>query len=318
MKKVLSIIIVICCLFSLVAVLSACQDTEWNNGNLKIVTTIFPEYDWTLNVLGEHEDSVNIKNLLNSGSDMHSYQASVKDVTYIATCDLLIYVGGESDDWVEKALKQSKNDNMIVVKLLDVIDSVLDEAEGIEGEDDEEDGAIDEHVWLSLKRAGIAVNAIADAFKKLDVANADDYAANAANYCAQLNELDREYQQAMANAANKTLIVADRFPFLYLFDDYGLSYYAAFPGCSATLDPSMSTIYALVDKVNQVGAKALIITETDDGKIATKIRELSDSKDQKILTLNSLQSISSKDRTKEINYLSIMQSNLNVLREAVA
>ena len=317
MKKILSIIIVICCVLSLVAVLSACQDSEWNNGNLKVITTIFPEYDWTLNVLGEHSDEVNIKNLLNSGSDMHSYQASVKDVTYIATCDLLIYVGGESDDWVEKALKQSKNENMIVVKLLDVIDSVLDEAEGIEGED-EEKGGVDEHVWLSLKRAQIAVNAIADALKKLDTDNADDYVANAASYCAKLNELDAEYQQATANAANKTLIVADRFPFLYLFDDYGLSYYAVFPGCSATLDPSMSTIYALVDKVNEVGAKALIITETDDGKIANKIKELSDGKDQKILTLNSLQSISSKELTNEINYLSIMQSNLKVLREAVA
>ena len=317
--KILSIVLIVCCVFSLVGVLSACQDSDWNNGNLKVVTTIFPEYDWTLNILGEHSKDVNIKNLLNSGSDMHSYQASVADITYVATCDLLVYVGGESDEWVEKALKQAKNKNMIVVKLLDVIDSVLDEAEGIEGEGDhEEEGAIDEHVWMSLKRAKIAVNAIADALKRIDADNAEAYAQNAASYCGELDKLDAEYQQAVSTAANSTLVVADRFPFLYLFDDYGLSYYAAFSGCSATTDPSMSTIYALVEKVNELDAKVLIITETDDGKIASKIRELSNGKNQEILTLNSMQSIGAKDRTNEVNYLAIMQRNLEVLRKAVA
>lgn len=319
MKKILSIIVIVCCVFSLVAVLSACGDDNWENGNLKIVTTIFPEYDWTLNVLGNRAKNVNVQNLLNSGSDMHSYDGSVKDIRYISTCDLLVYVGGESDEWVEKALKQAKNENMVVIKLLDVIDTVLDEADGIEGEEDHDHGeqSLDEHVWMSLKRAKIAVNAIADALKQLDSDNADDYTLNAHNYCHKLDVLDAEYQQTVFDTTTKTLVVADRFPFLYLFDDYGLSYYAAFSGCSATSDPSMSTIYALVEKVNELGAKVLIITETDDGKIANKVKELSQSKDQKILKLNSMQSVGANDRSSDVNYLSIMQANLDVLREAL-
>ena len=321
MKKFLTFMLIVCILLSAVAVLSACDGDDWNNGNFKVVTSITPVYDWTTNVLGEHSSGFNMKNMLNNGSDMHSYQASVSDISKIVTCDLLIYVGGESDDWVEKALKQSKNDDMIVIKLLDVIDDVLDEAGGIEGEDHDDhddDGAVDEHIWMSLKRAKIAVNAIADALKKLDETNASDYTQNAQDYCDKLDALDLQYQQAVSTAVNKTLVVADRFPFVYLFDDYGLDYYAAFSGCSATTDPSMSTIYALVAKVNELNAKVLIVTESDDGKVANKIKELSDSKDQQILTLNSMQSIAAKNITNEVNYLTIMQRNLEVLRVAIS
>ena len=318
MKKLLSIIVIICCIFSLIGVLSACDGNDWENGNLKVVTSITPVYDWTMNVLGERANSVNMKNMLNNGSDMHSYQASVSDISKIVTCDLLIYVGGESDEWIEKALKQSKKDDIIVIKLLDVIDDVLDEAEGIEDEDHDHEGAVDEHIWMSLKRAKIAVNAISDALEKLDADNANEYATNAASYCNKLDELDGKYQQAVSTAAHKTLIVADRFPFAYLFDDYGLGYYAAFPGCSATTDPSMSTIYALVDRVNALQAKVLIITESGDEKIANKIKELSNSKDQEILSLDSMQSIAAKSITSEVNYLSIMQRNLDVLRVAIS
>ena len=324
MKKFLAILIIICCLFALVGVLSACSESNWNNGNLKIVTTIFPEYDWTLNILGEHSQEVNIINLLNSGVDMHSYQATVADISYIATCDLLIYVGGESDIWVEDALKQAKNKNMVVVKLLDVVrDSVLDEddKDGMQGEEDhdhDDETEHDEHVWLSLKRAQTIVNAIADALKKLDLDNADDYAANAESYCKQLDKLDGEYQQALSTAANKTLIVADRFPFLYLFNDYGLDYYAAFSGCSAETEASFETISFLVQKVNELQVKVIIKTETGKNDIPQTIINNSQNKNQKILTLNSLQSINGKDRANGVTYLSLMQSNLEVLREAVA
>ena len=319
MKKSLSIILIICCIFSLVLVLSACKDNDWENGNLKVVTTIFPEYDWTLNILGEHEGEVNVKNLLNSGVDMHSYQPSVADMTYIATCNLLIYVGGESDDWVENALKQATNKNMAVVKLLDVVkDSALDEEhkDGMQGEAEEE-ATSDEHVWLSLKRAKTMVNAIAAALKQLDSANADDYAANAASYNDKLNGLDVKYQQAVSTAAHKTLIVADRFPFRYLFADYGLDYYAAFSGCSAETEASVETIAFLVQKVDELQSKVLIKTETGKDKIAQTIISDSKAKNQKILTLNSLQSTSAADRAKGVSYLSLMESNLDVLREAV-
>ena len=319
MKKILSIVVIVCCVFSLVTVLSACEGDSWDNGNLKVVTTIFPEYDWTLNLLGEHAEGVNVKNLLNSGVDMHSYQGNFRDTRYITTCDLLIYVGGESDDWVEDALKQAQNKDMIVIKLLDVIEDALDEAEGIEGEEehDHDKEALDEHVWMSLRRVKVCVNAIADALVKLVPDNAEDFTQNAISYCQQLDELDEEYKQVVDTTTTKTLVVADRFPFAYLFDDYGLSYYAAFSGCSAATDPSLDTIKKLADKVNEIGAKVLIVTETDDGQIAPQVKALTQSKNQKILTLNSMQSIGAKDRTDSVNYLVIMQSNLEVLREAL-
>ena len=322
MKKLLSFLVIICCLFSLVGVLTACQDSDWENGNLKIVTTIFPEYDWTLNVLGDHAESVNIKNLLNSGIDLHSYQPSVADITYIATCDLFIYVGGESDKWVENALKKATNENMVVIKLLDVIgDSALDEEhkEGMQGEEkdhdhDDEDES-DEHVWLSLKRAKTVVKAIETALEKLDADNAADYAANAANYCQKLDELDAKYQQVVANGVNKTLIVADRFPFRYLFADYGLDYYAAFSGCSAESEASFETIAFLARKVDELQVKSIIKTDTGGDKIPQTIINNSKNKNLKILTLNSLQSVGVKEHAK-VSYLEFMESNLEVLREA--
>lgn len=322
MKKLLAIVIVLCCVFSMVAVLSACEKDDWNNGNLKVVTTIFPEYDWTLNVLGDYAENVNIRNLLNSGVDMHSYQATFRDTMYIATCDLLIYVGGESDDWVEDALKQATNKSMIVIKLLDVIDDALDEAGGIEGEDEHEHDhdheSFDEHVWMSLRRAEIAVNAITDALAKLVPDNAQDFTQNAASYCQQLDELDAEYQQVVDSTATKTLVVADRFPFVYLFDDYGLSYYAAFSGCSAATDPSPNTISELIKKLNELNAKVIITTESSDGEIARSIKNQSQNKNQKIIKLDSMQSVGASDRDKGTTYLSIMESNRDALREALS
>ena len=318
MKKLLAILLIICCIVSLVAVLSACQVSDWENGNVKIVTSIFPEYDWTLNVLGEHDAEANVVNLLNSGVDMHSYQSSPADMVYIATCDLLVYVGGESDGWIEDALKQATNKDMVVIKLLDVIrDSALDEEvkDGMQGE--AEEAALDEHVWLSLKRAKLCVNAIADALKGLDADNADDYALNASQYCERLDELDAEYQQATATAATKTLVVADRFPFRYLFADYGLDYYAAFSGCSAETEASFETVAFLTRKVDELQARFIIKTETGKDNIAQTIINNSQNKNQKILTLNSLQSIGAKDRQNGVNYISVMQSNLEVLREAI-
>ena len=325
MNKLLSLMLILCILLSAVAVLSACDGDDWNNGNLKVVTTIFPAYDWTLNILGEHEEGVNIVNLLNSGVDMHSYQPSMADIMYIATCDLFIYVGGESDDWVESALTKATNKDMVVIKLLDVVrDSALDEEhkDGMQGEDEDHDHdgeeVFDEHVWLSLKRAKAMVNAIATALKKLDAENADDYTQNAQAYCDKLTALDTQYQQAVANAANTTLIVADRFPFRYLFADYGLDYYAAFHGCSTDTKASFETIAFLVQKVDELQVKALIVTETGDKDIAETIKNDSKNKNQKILTLNSLQSVNAKDSSKGVSYLSLMQANLEVLREAVA
>lgn len=319
MKKT-HVIILLICLIVLSCIFSAC-DGLFDDGKLKVVTTIFPVYDWTLNILGDHSDEYKVTNLLNSSVDMHSYQPSPNDIVTIASCDLFIYVGGESDEWVEGALKRAVNKDMIVVNVLDVIaDSALEEEdkEGMQGEDEDEDeGAYDEHFWMSLRRAKTVVDVISQKLSALDLDNAADYAANAAAYAEQLDALDAEYAEATENAANKTFVVADRFPFLYLFNDYGLDYYAAFRGCAAATEVSPNTIVFLINKMKELQAKCIIKTESRDDKLAKTIINELDDRNVAILTLNSLQSAGASDRNKGVSYLSLMRENLSVLRQAL-
>ena len=253
---------------------------------------------------------------------MHSYQPSVADIAKISTCDLFIYVGGESDTWVADALNNATNKNMQVINLLDVLGDKKKEEEqkeGMQGEEEtgneqEEEVEYDEHVWLSLKNAQIFVTEIANKLSIIDSANKDNYSANATAYNAKLNTLDTEYQAVVDAGTTKTLLFGDRFPFRYLVDDYKLDYFAAFVGCSAETEASFETITFLAGKVDELNLKVILQIETSDGKIANTIKENTKSKDQKILTLDSIQNTTTKSGK---TYLSIMQSNLEVLKEAV-
>lgn len=217
---------------------------------LKIVTTIFPEYDWVREILGDKADHAEVTMLLDNGVDLHSYQLTADDIIKISDCDLFIHVGGESDGWVEDALKEAANKDMQVINLLDVLGEQVKEEEVVEGmeaeeeeSEDEDEPEDDEHVWLSLKNAETLCNAITDALEEIDPANKDAYAANTASYLEKLAALDGEYQTVVDNAARKTVLFGDRFPFRYLVDDYGLSYYAAFAGCSAETEASFETYF---------------------------------------------------------------------------
>lgn len=484
---------------------------------IKVVTTIFPEYDWVKEVLGDEAANAEITMLLDNGVDLHSYQPTADDVIKIASSDLFIYVGGESDGWVEDALSNSTNPDMQVINLLDVLgDSVkaeeivegmehnhdhdhgheehaeieesdiqdrslaefagewssilpflengeLDEyvehhaqehgepaeevkeelaakwacdatdititdnniaftfadgtncsaeyeyagftpvrgedgditgvryqfktedpsapdyvqlndhgyqvadevahfhiyygdesfealndfgsnpffapasmtgaevAEALaghnhnheeeheheEGEEHEHEHESDEHVWLSLKSTQVLVSAIADSLGVVDSANADTYQTNAAAYNEKLSALDAEYAAAVDAAAVKTVLFGDRFPFRYMVDDYGLSYYAAFAGCSAETEASFETIVFLADKVNELGLNSVLTIESSDGKIADTIIQSTNDKDQKVLVLDSMQSTTSEDVAAGATYLSIMENNLEVLKEAL-
>ncbi len=250
MKKIISALVVLSLAIGILA-LSACSGKNDNtpveqNEKLKIVTTIFPEYDWVREILGDKAGAAELTMLLDNGVDLHSYQPTVDDILKISSCDVFIYVGGESDAWVDGALKEAVNKDMTVINLLDVLgDSVKEEEvkEGMEaeeheheeGEEDEhEEGPeYDEHVWLSLKNAQILVKKIAEAIAGKDSANAESYLANADSYIKKLSALDDEYTAAVNGASKKVLLFGDRFPFRYMTDDYGLDYYAAFVGCSA-------------------------------------------------------------------------------------
>ena len=300
---------------------------------LKIVTTIFPEYDWVCQVLGDKKADADVYMLLDNGVDLHSYQPTAEDIMNIADCDMFIYVGGESDEWVEDALKEKTNDNMKVINLLDVLGEKVKEeeiVEGMEGEEEEEaeeeeagkseeaeEIEYDEHVWLSLRNAEVIVNEIAAELEALDSENGDVYSENAASYVKELEDLDAEYDNVVAAANVKTVLFGDRFPFRYLTDDYGLDYYAEFVGCSAETEASFETIVFLADKVDALGLKSVLTIEGADHKIADTIVQTTKSKDQQILTMDSMQSTTSKDVENGASYLQIMKDNLGVLSEAL-
>lgn len=304
--------------------ISAPSALQSGNKPLKIVTTIFPEYDWVREILGDKADHAEVTMLLDNGVDLHSYQPTADDIIKISDCDLFIYVGGESDGWVEDALKEATNKEMQVINLLDVLGEQVKEEEVVEGmeaeeeeSEDENEPEYDEHVWLSLKNAETLCNAITDALEEIDPANKDAYATNAASYLEKLAALDGEYQTVVDNAARKTVLFGDRFPFRYLVDDYGLSYYAAFAGCSAETEASFETISFLAGKVDELRLPCVLTIEGAQHKIAETIVQNTAEKNQSILTLDSMQSTTSTDVANGTTYLSVMESNLDVLKQAL-
>lgn len=297
------------------------------NAKKKIVTTIFPEYDWVMNILGDKASDMDVTMLLDNGVDLHSFQPKADDILKISTCDLFIYVGGESDAWVKDALKESINKDMVVIDLLDALGDAVKEEEVIEGmqEEEEEDHdnaspeevEYDEHVWLSLHNSATLIEKISEAVCKIDPDNADAYKANASSYAGKVNDLDKKYHDLVDNSSCKTVLFGDRFPFRYLADDYGLSYYAAFVGCAAETEASFETVTFLAGKVDELGLKSVLTLEGTDHRLAETIIQNTKSRDQKILSIDSMQSVTSADVKAGVSYLSIMENNLKVLTEAL-
>ncbi len=501
MKKITALLLALMMLAGILAGCGKPKDTG-KAGKLKVVTTIFPEYDWVRAILGDKADNAEVTMLLDNGVDLHSYQPTADDIVKISDCDLFVYVGGESDGWVENALKNAANRNMKVINLLEALGDSVKTEETVEGmqEDDhghghshdeqltendikdrtlsdfagawkslhpyllngdldkfcqhraEEDedssttkdtylekfkaswqcdaekisingntitftygdgktvsaeytyagyqpkrndeGKIrsvryqfettsadapkyvqfndhghepgeaehfhiyfgndgfdalmsaktnpffvkdalsaedildelmghdhgeekDEHVWLSLKNAQTLCVTIADALCAIDPDNKDAYTANTSAYIEKLSALDGEYQSAVDSAARKTVLFGDRFTFRYLVDDYGLSYYAAFVGCSAETEASFETISFLAKKVDELKLPCVLTIEGAQHKIAETIVQNTTSKNQKVLTMDSMQSTTSKDVKNGTTYLSVMEKNLSVLKEAL-
>ena len=507
MKKMIPLFLVLTMAVGLLASCgkkNAAETGESDSNKLSVVTTIFPEYDWVKEILGDKVESTDLTMLLSSGVDLHSYQPTADDIVKISDCDLFIYVGGESDKWVDDALKEATNKDMKVIDLLEVLGDSVKTEETVEGmqetehahdhskevstfEDDEvqdrslpdwegswqsaypfaldgtlddafaamaeegemtadeyktyyqngyktditniniegdhiaftyEDGKkvgsdykyigyyiqnwstgtkaamyrfeavdrtsgapiyiefndhmiesaapehfhirmsnesfdaivdpekswptffpadmtgedlcehmeghghdheeeADEHVWLSLKNAKTLVDAISNALQELDPDNKGIYAANAAAYIEKLSALDGAYQSAVDGAARKTVLFGDRFPFRYLVDDYGLSYYAAFAGCSAESEASFETVSFLAKKVDELKLPCVLTIEGKNHKIAETIVENTAEKNQKILTMDSMQSTTSEDVANGTTYLSVMEQNLSMLKEAL-
>lgn len=282
------------------------------NGKKTIVCTAFAQYDWTMNILGENADKFNIKYLGETGVDTHSYQASVADIAAVTNASLFIYSGAET--WGKDAIALSTPDKLTALSLLDAAGVEGDGHEdGHEGHDHEQD----EHVWLSINYAKVIVGKIADAICGLDADNETLYRKNAAAYIAELDKLDIAYRTAVAAAEKDTLMFCDRFPFLYLCEDYGISYYAAFPGCSAETEASFATILTLVKKADELDIDCLLVIENSRSDIAETVRQNTAKKNQRILSLNSCQSVSKKQIQDGATYLSIMTENLAVIKTAL-
>lgn len=299
-----------------------------------IVCTTFPEYDWVMNILGEKAGSFDVTLLQNNGTDLHSYQPSVKDIAKISNADLFVYVGGESDQWVEKVVSQSVNKKQIVVNMLEVLGDKVREEEIVEGmqaeeeeehehhqhhgeDENEEEVEYDEHVWLSLNNAIDLTNVLCAEISKIDGGNASVYSKNAEAYTKQLAALDAEFKAAVKSAKKSTVLFGDRFPFRYLTDDYDLNYYAAFLGCSAESEASFETIIFLANKIDELGLNAVLTIEKSDKKIAKTVVNSTKNKNQQILEMDSLQSITTKEIIGGRNYLSAMKKNLEVLKKAL-
>ena len=300
--------------------------------NLQIVATIFPEADWIRNILGENPAGAQVITLMDSGVDPHSFQATTEDIMTVSSCDVFVYVGGESDAWVQDALKEAVNPEMITVNLLEALGESAREEEMAEGMQqdrgkidlpfpDEEGSEMDEHVWLSLRNASILCGAIEEAIVSADPAHEELYRKNLQEYRAKLSALDKKYVHATAVAPLHTLIFGDRFPFRYLTEDYGLEYYAAFAGCSAETEASFETIRFLAAKLDEMGLPAVCVLESSgedpDHRIAETIIRSTKSRNQEILVMDSMQSITASDVKEGVTYLSAMKKNLHVLRRAL-
>ena len=312
---------------------------------LRIITTTFPLYDWTRQILGKQLKDVELIQLQDNGVDLHNFQPSVRDIARIAQCDLFVFVGGESDGWAETALRSQRNPRRIAVNLLKELGDAAREEKHLEGmeehdhdhhhdakhdhdhdkkhdhdhhhDDDDDEHELDEHVWLSLRCAARLCQMIAAKLAQLDPEHAAEYQANCKAYVAKLAALDGRYATMVKSAPRKILLFGDRFPFRYLAEDYGLTCFAAFSGCSAETEASFKTIAFLAGKVDELKLPAVVVLENRHHKIAETVVKTAKSKGVRIIAVDSLQSSTSRDAAKGKTYLGAMEKNLTAVRTAL-
>lgn len=311
MKKLLSLCLILAVL--LASITGCVEKNETKTGKLSIVSTIFPAYDFAKQISKEKAD---VTMLLPPGAESHSYEPSAQDIIKIQNCDLFIYVGGESDAWVDDILS-SLDHPIKTVKMMDCVKTVTEEhVEGMEAEQEEGEGTkeYDEHVWTSPKNAIKITQAIGESLSKMDGENKEFYEKNTINYVKQLNQLDADFTNFFKTVQNKTIIFGDRYPLRYFSDTYGLTYYAAFPGCSTETEPSAATIAFLIDKVKKEKISTVFYIEFSNHRVADNIAEATGAKSAMFHTCHN---VSKADLEQGATYLSLMQQNLTVLKEAM-
>ena len=323
MKKFLSFALSLLIFFTTALPLASCSSDKGSvkkdSSKISVVTTIFPYYDFTRSIVGDKAD---IKLLLSPGSEPHSYEPSPSDIVAIENCDVFIYNGGESDEWVESVLGSIDNKNMKVMRMMDYVDLLYEQSvdhdehnhEHEEHNEHEHGEEYDEHIWTSIRNAEKLSGAICDELSACDFANKEIYAKNTDIYLSKLQTLDSEMSDIVNNAKRKTVVFGDRFPFLYFVTDYSLEYECAFPGCSSETEPSISTVTHMIDFTRNNQVPVVFYLEFSNGKVAKLISEDSGAK---TMRFSSCHNVTKDEFADGASYISLMEQNANALKEAL-
>lgn len=312
MEKKIRIILIFTIFISLSLFLTGCKKTNGDEEKITIISTSFPGYDFARAITKDSKD-INVKMLLKPGAETHDYEPSPKDILSIKNSDLFIYVGGESDEWISEILNDIDFNQTKIIKLMDLVETKNEEI--IDGmETDKEDDEPDEHVWTSPINAIKIVDSLSEEIKNIDKTNESLYKKNTDDYILELYNIDSEIRDVVNNSKRKEIIFGDRFPFRYFTDEYGLNYYAAFPGCSDASEASAKTIAFLINKIKEDELPVIFRIELSNGKIANAI---SNETGVKVLEFNSAHNISQNDFDNGITYIDIMKNNIKVLKEAL-
>ena len=315
MKKLFTVITTLCLLLSLCGCKGGCYES--GGEGLDIVTTVFPAFDFAREIAG---DKANVCLLVPPGSESHSFEPTAQDILRIQNCDLLICNGGESEIWLEDMLAGMDGEIPRLV-MLDCVQALEEEVKagmqvaGHDHDHDHEEAEYDEHVWTSPRNAALICQALGETLCAIDPANSDYYAGRTESYCDKLLALDADFRALAERSGHPTMIFADRFPARYFVEEYGLDYYAAFPGCAEEAEPSARTVAFLIDKVRQENTPAVFYIEFSNQKMADVICE--DTGCQKLL-FHCCHNVTRRQLDEGISYLGLMEQNLNTLREALS
>lgn len=287
-----------------------------SSGKLSVVTTVFPAYDFARQVFG---DTADVTLLLKPGMESHSYDPSAKDIVKISECDLFIYNGGESDQWVNDIISSTDIPNTL--RMMDCVEAIQEEiTEGMEHDHDEHDDhdedeeEYDEHIWTSPKNAAKICEAVKQAACVTAPENAEQYTAAADEYIVQINALDADFAELL-DGCEEYFVFGDRFPLLYFFKEYGLNYYAAFPGCGSEVEPSAQTVAFLLNKLaDDDTLKTVFYIELSNHKLADTLAADSGTKTALFHTCHN---ISADDFNAGETYVSLMRHNYDTIKEAI-
>lgn len=348
MKKIIITMLSMCLLVFLLYGCSTVKKVSTSDDKVSVVSTIFAPYDFVREVAG---DKAELTMLLPPASESHSFEPTPQDIIKIQNSDVFIYVGGESDAWVNEVLESMDTSKMKIITLIDCVEVVEEEiVEGMEEEHDHEDISLDEehegeeqegdeheneehaneehedeehadveheydeHVWTSPKNAKLIVQKISDVLCEVDEVNKEIYKKNTTEYLGKLDELDQAFQTVVDESVRKTIVFGDRFPFRYFADAYGLSYFAAFPGCSTETEASAATVAFLIDKIKEEQIPVVFHVELSNQKMANTISEATDAK---VLLLHACHNVSKAEFESGVTYLDLMYKNVENLKEAL-